>query len=609
MLIVPEPSRARRTGFSSAFEVLIPSECEGWEELYASRAVFSEDRRVADEARFWFQDGVHCPEPMYPFDSLWFDYTIAAFNQSNARLFVVPPSLGIEYRILNGYIYLSGNPISDEETLAARAQLFLERGGFYYQHWPELYERWVEKVEAATRELRELEVPDLPDLEELTVVTEARGVGSTFRLLAAYDRLIQDFDRVWQYHFELNTLGYGAYFAFYELCRQLFPGISDQPIAKMVSGIDVLVLRPDEELRRLARRALELDVGDAVKSARDENDLRRELAGTEWLADFEQTKDPWFYFSFGNGLAHDHRSWIDDTRLAVETVGSYVRRLQAGEEIERPRDAVVAERDRITDEYRALLAEEARSSFDDALALCRTVYPFIEDHNFYVEHRWHTLFWNKVREFGALLERYGFLDDREDVFFLRHVEVREALEELRCTWASAGAATPRGPHLWPPMVARRKRIHDAMRAWSPPTALGQVPDAITDPSIAMLWGITAERIESWLANGGGDDSVTGIGGSPGVAEGTARIVLRVEELGELEPGEILVAPSTSTSWTPVFGKIAGAVLDTGGIMCHAAIVAREYRLPVVVGTGTATKRIRTGDRVRVDADAGVVTIL
>jgi pyruvate,water dikinase len=70
-----------------------------------------------------------------------------------------------------------------------------------------------------------------------------------------------------------------------------------------------------------------------------------------------------------------------------------------------------------------------------------------------------------------------------------------------------------------------------------------------------------------------------------------------------------VAPSTSTSWTPIFGKIVAAVLDTGGIMCHAAIVAREYGLPAVVGTGSATKQIKNGDRLRVDAVTGVVTIL
>jgi pyruvate,water dikinase len=94
-----------------------------------------------------------------------------------------------------------------------------------------------------------------------------------------------------------------------------------------------------------------------------------------------------------------------------------------------------------------------------------------------------------------------------------------------------------------------------------------------------------------------------------VAEGSARVLLRTDQLGELEDGEILVAPVTSTSWTPVFHRISAAVLDTGGIMCHAAIVAREYGLPAVVGTGNATKRIKTGDRLRVDAETGVVTIL
>jgi pyruvate,water dikinase len=87
------------------------------------------------------------------------------------------------------------------------------------------------------------------------------------------------------------------------------------------------------------------------------------------------------------------------------------------------------------------------------------------------------------------------------------------------------------------------------------------------------------------------------------------VVLDLQALGELEPGEILVAPVTSPSWTPVFGKIAAAVSDIGGIMSHAAIVSREYGLPAVVGTGTATSRIRTGDRLRVDGDAGTVTIL
>src|SRR5205085_1790032 len=83
-----------------------------------------------------------------------------------------------------------------------------------------------------------------------------------------------------------------------------------------------------------------------------------------------------------------------------------------------------------------------------------------------------------------------------------------------------------------------------------------VPDAITEPMTIMLWGITTERVREWAADSTGDGAtLTGFAGSPGAAEGPARVILEVERLAELQPGEILVAPVTSPSWTPVFGKI------------------------------------------------------
>jgi pyruvate,water dikinase len=600
-------------GFPSPFEIPVPPGGDGWEELYAYHTLFSEDRREADEARFWFQDGVHGPEPVHPFDCVWWDYGLPALSQASTRLFVIPPSLGNEYRVLNGYIYSSPNLVNDETELARRAELFRRRGGFYYEHWEELYERWIERVEGTIRELQSLTVPQLPEFEDEAVVTEGRGLGSTYAVLSAYDRMLDGLDRMMQYHFELVNLGYGAYLAFRGVCGSVFPDITDQAVAKMVSGIELLVLRPDEELRRLAGRAIELGEGAAVKEAATEETLRMALEGSEsgalWLADFEQTKDPWFYYSNGNGLSHHHRSWIDDPALPIAAIGSYVERLEAGEDISRPFDQVIAERERITEKYRSFLSGTERDSFDQSLALARTVFPFIENHNFYVEHRYFTLFWNKVREFGALLQRYRFLAEQDDVFYLRHDEVREALEELRMTWSTGGAGVARGPSYWPPIVARRRTIYEAMQAWAPPPALGRLPDTITDPLTVMLWGITDERVREWLEEEGDDDSLNGFAGSPGVVEGAARVIHRAEQLGQLEPGDILVAPTSSTSWTPVFGMIAAAVLDTGGIMSHAAIIAREYGLPAVVGTGTATKRIRTGDRLRVDGSTGRVTIL
>ena len=150
-----------------------------------------------------------------------------------------------------------------------------------------------------------------------------------------------------------------------------------------------------------------------------------------------------------------------------------------------------------------------------------------------------------------------------------------------------------------------------LKGWSPPPALGPVPEALNDPAVQMLWGITQHTIESWFSQSadGGEKEVRGYAASGGIAEGVARVLRDVNEIGQIRDGEILVCPVTAPSWGPVFGKIKAAVSDIGGTMSHAAIVAREYGMPAVVGTGQATKRIKTGDLVRVDGDRGIVTIL
>ena len=115
--------------------------------------------------------------------------------------------------------YISPNSVTDEETLRRRAELFARRGGYYYEHWDALYARWVLKVEAEIRALEAIEVPELPEFEDESVVSEG-GLGSSYALLIAYNRLLESMYRIWQHHFEFLNLGYGAYFAFYELCRR-----------------------------------------------------------------------------------------------------------------------------------------------------------------------------------------------------------------------------------------------------------------------------------------------------------------------------------------------------------------------------------------------------
>jgi pyruvate, water dikinase len=147
-------------------------------------------------------------------------------------------------------------------------------------------------------------------------------------------------------------------------------------------------------------------------------------------------------------------------------------------------------------------------------------------------------------------------------------------------------------------------------AGQPPVpALNNPPEVITEPFTIMLFGITSEAIKRWLVADKPGADVTGMAAAPGIVEGIARVLRSPDQLGELKKGEILVTPVTAPSWAPVFGKIGGAVTDIGGMMSHAAIVCREYGLPAVTGTGNASTKIKTGQRLRVDGNTGTVTIL
>jgi pyruvate,water dikinase len=331
--------------------------------------------------------------------------------------------------------------------------------------------------------------------------------------------------------------------------------------------------------------------------------------GQEWLDALEAAKDPWFWYSTGAGYTHTDRAWRDDLRLPLNAMRGYLDKLERGEEIERPLEKIMEERGRITAEYRELLAtDEDRGAFDELVELARTVYPYVENHNFYVEHWHHGMFWNKVRELGDVFVAHGFLADREDVFLLHRDEIRSALYDLSIGWATM--TEPRGPSYWPPEVERRRGILEKLRGWTPPPALGVPPEAVTEPLTIMLWGITQETVEGWLgsgADGGGD--LRGVAASPGKARGRARVVTSAEELHEVEAGDVLICRVTAPSWAPVFSKVAAAVSDLGGIMAHTAIVSREYGLPAVVGTGYGTQAIQTGQLVEVDGDKGVVRIL
>jgi pyruvate, water dikinase len=605
------PSTGR---FPSPFEIETPPGAEGWRDMYVPYLLFSEENREYEDNAFWIWDSMHLPEVQLPFETHANEGWIYAVSAVNSRIFAVPPSFGIAQRILNGYQFIALSTVTDPKEIEARAAVYAERAGYYYQHWDELFERWKVKAEKLITDMAALEIPErLPDLETEQFFYAHPGANSGQFLLKAYATLLQMDLTAWTYHFEMLNIGYAAYLNFFMFCRQAFPGITDQTLAHMLSGTETMYLRPDGELRKLARLAIDLGVADRVAAATDPNRtiavLRADPKGREWVEALDAVRQPWFNLSNGNGLYHHHQSWNDDLRVPFKSMAGYIARLQRGESIDRPVKEINERKERITAEYRALLqSDEDRRAFDQNLGLAKTVATFIEDHAFIIHDWYHSVEWNKVREFGKFLVGVRFLDEVDDLFYLNRWEVPQALFEAVSAWASV---TPsRGEHgYWKRFVTKRKGIVEALRSWTPPPALGPAPAESNDPIMLMLYGLTTEHIQTWLGAGDGRaNELHGVAASAGRVTGTARVVRSVNELSQVQEGEILVCPLTEPSWSPIFATIKGAVSDIGGIMSHSAIISREYGLPAVVGTGSGTTTIKTGDTITVDGTSGTVTI-
>jgi pyruvate,water dikinase len=596
--------------FPSPFDITTPPGAEGWRDLYSYSTVFSEDRRDYEESMFWFMDGVHTPEVVQPWDATIMEFAIIVLSQYNTRHYIVPPALGVDIRILNGYVYLSPVGVADPAEIESRVPPFMERAGYYFEHWDELYAAWMDKVRVLIGELEDVKFQPLPEMEDIEVITSGAGQGSGMELMSQYNRLVELLLKLWNYHFEFLNLGYVAYLDFFGFCKQAFPNIPDQAIAKMVAGIDVDLFRPDEELKKLAKLAVELGVDGAFDGA--PGDVLAAIAerpgGAQWLEAWDQAKQPWFNFSAGSGFYHSDKVWLENLEIPLSFIAGYMAKARRGESLERPAEEIATERDRIVSEYAELLgSDEDRAAFSGKLGLARTVFPYVENHNFYVEHWGHSIVWRKMRELGGIFVKEGFFRNADDVFLLGRNEVPVALFDLYHGWAVGVPA--RGPKYWPREIERRQAIMKALRAWSPPPALGKPPEVVTEPFTVMLWGITTDSVQQWLGGADTDGGLSGFAASPGIAEGPARVILSADGIGELQEGEILVAPLTAPSWAPVFGKIAATVTDVGGIMSHAAIVCREYGLPAITGTAFGTKTIKTGQRIRVDGNTGKVTVL
>ncbi len=593
---------------------------EGWERMYPYHYFFTtkdKEREEYENNTFWFNDALHYPEPLYPFDIIWDEAWFLALSQFNHRIFSIPPVMGVDHRIINGNVYISPVPVTDPAEVEKRIPQFMERAGYYYENWDKLIEQWEGKMKGIISDIENIEIKPLPELDDISVVKNGLGTSSGYELLKNYDTLIDLGIRCWQYHFEFLNLGYASYVTFVDFCTKAFPDIPLQKITQMVAGIDVILYRPDDELKKLAKLAVEFDlvsqIGDDTKDVEAViSDLSGSDNGKKWISAWDEAKNPWFNISTGTGWYHQDISWNDDLNIPLSSVRIYIDKVSQGISIDRPLEKIQAERKLLIQEYRGLLkTDEDRQTFDQLHGTAELVFPYVEDHMFYVEHWFHSIFWNKMREVSAIMVKANFIKGQEDIWYLSRSEIKEALWDVVTSWATGTKGY--GPLHWPEEIEWRKGVYQKFKEHRAVPAVGTPPEVIAEPFTTVLWGVTNESMAAWakLKEIGDPDKVNemeGFAGSPGVVEGIARVCRSVKDIGELKEGEILVSPTTSPSWAPVFQKIKAVVTDVGGIMCHAAIVCREYGMPAVVGTGQGTAIIKSGMKIKVNGDTGRVYI-
>ena len=271
-----------------------------------------------------------------------------------------------------------------------------------------------------------------------------------------------------------------------------------------------------------------------------------------------------------------------------------LKTLVSSEEFDTParQAGLINERDSLIDETLATLGPVRRWLFRKFLRWAQSFGPNREEALFYMGAAWTTLR-RLALELGRRLVAVGTLTSPDDVFYLEWAELEEA-----CSTREAGGAHGDLKQ----RVKQRRELREARKRLHPP---GIIP-------VGSRWKIGPFNMSVWETQKRNEDDAETLHGfavSPGRVTGVATVIHSPTNFHEMKPDTILVCPTTTPAWTPLFAQARGLVTDIGGILAHGSIVAREYGIPAVLGTGNITRRIVSGQRITVDGDAGTVTAL
>jgi phosphohistidine swiveling domain-containing protein len=527
-----------------------------------------------DEDAMWLLD-FHWPTGIAPLGTTYVRDGYVAATRRAAELVPLPDGRGLAARLAGTHLYSSPRA-ADEQLVAARTRRLHDR----LPHLQAAFEATWADAE------RELDVRFATLIRELPSSTD---LVAGLRSARAHQR------RAWELHFELM---YPLVAGYVELRERLVGwGVEPQVAPILLQGRRTKILDCDRELHRLVALARRDGLADVF--ARPSPDVVAALAAEGARADAWRAAFAGFLDTYGwrtEGIAAVHLpSWHEDPTPALGTIRTLL--LDGAEhDFDAAEEAVVAERAAATDAVRATVRAEARRELDDLLRRnhAANFAWWNDEHNHAIDLR-ATI---PLRLAAVAVGTAAGFDDPADAVFLFWDEL------------VAVAANPVTGTRVRSLVDERRAFlaEDVGRRGRLPTLVGSVPERITDPVLLEIFGLHRHLLHPRATDPASATRLRGLGVSGGRAQGRALVLHDATSLHELVPGEVLVCEATSPNWTPAFAKAAACVCDLGGSLTHAAITAREYGIPCVVGTGVATSAIRTGDVVEVDGDAGTVTV-
>lgn len=411
------------------------------------------------------------------------------------------------------------------------------------------------------------------------------------QLLAHYEQTLKRIERLGELHFLIGFPFLLAMSRFDELYQDLFGDEDRFGAFRLLQGFDNKSLAADRALWALSRRIREVPEARARFERGDDAaiiaGLRESNSARAFLAEWGQ-----------RGPAFDaigEPSWLEDPSPLVAILRDYSS--QPDRDLAAEMATLATSREQAISAVRTRLSgypSPVRERFEVLLRSAQAATRIQEDHNFWIDQRAQYRVREVLRELGRRFAAAGVIARADDVFHL-------TLEETQVT----AAALPR--------LDRRSLIRDRqaelnrVRDTTPPPVLGTPPlmpppDDPLGRTIGKFFGVP-------VAASADERELRGHAGSPGVVRGTVKVVRALVEAGKLAPGDILVAAATTAPWTPLFATAGAIITDVGGILSHSAVVAREYRIPAVVGTGIATRRLHDGQQVEVDGDTGLVRVL